>query len=397
LNKKYIFLVILILLSIGNLYSIDIVDQIATFIGKDLPEKAKYIDNSNLNYYILTLSDKYDSQETLFFWVDNKNKVERVCYKITCKPDYSISNRQLDNIISEIRYESKTITEKADGVPYGSYKYGEYSYKKYIIIFSVSYSIPLTSVKSIEWIISINPDAPIEVNYNGFIGYIKDNEITITDYNGSLKNITIPSIINGIKVTNIGKEAFAQKRLNNVIIPQGIKNIGEHAFYMNELTNVTIPNSVTNIEGGAFWKNKLTKVNIPNSVLTIGVGAFMDNNLSTVTIPNIEIIETNLFANNQLTNIKIPETVKIIKDGAFYGNKLTSIKFPNNIKRIYNAFGNNKIIEVIIGSDVEIYSNRRYEDKGSFNPYFVEYYNELNKSAGKYVLAEINSTWFKIE
>ena len=58
-----------------------------------------------------------------------------------------------------------------------------------------------------------------------------ENKITITKYNGSAEEVTIPEEINGIPVTAIGDEAFKNNAtLKDVIIPLNIEKIGKDAF-----------------------------------------------------------------------------------------------------------------------------------------------------------------------
>jgi hypothetical protein len=326
-NRHFIICVVLFFVVIGTLFSIDVVDQMATFIENEPPEQARYINNSGVISYVLTISDKHDSQETLVFRTNKDNKITQVRYSIRAKSPYTLSTRQVQNYISEIRYESETRTENADGVPYGEYKSGIYIYKYYILMFRVSYKISSSSIQSVEWTIAVNTNAPKEIRENGFVGIVVNGEMTIIDYIGNSKSIIIPNEINGVKVTNIGKNAFAQKRIRSVIIPLGIKNIEEKAFYMNELTDIIIPDSITSIGAGAFWYNNLSNITIPQSVTFIGSSAFYNNPLE----------------------------------------------------------------EIIIGLNIELGVN------APFPYYFREYYYEENRQAGRYVLATINNTWWKMD
>ena len=87
----------------------------------------------------------------------------------------------------------------------------------------------------------------------------------ITDYINTIeKNIIIPDNFNDVAVTSIGEEAFQDKQLTNVIIPNSVESIGNNAFYGNKLTEVIIPNSVNSIGEGAFYNNTgLTSFNLP--------------------------------------------------------------------------------------------------------------------------------------
>lgn len=76
----------------------------------------------------------------------------------------------------------------------------------------------------------------------------------ITQYNGSAYELTIPSQLNGYKVTTIGREAFCDcTSLESVIIPDSVTSIKRYAFYYCEsLIKMEIPDSVTNIGDHAF-------------------------------------------------------------------------------------------------------------------------------------------------
>ena len=119
----------------------------------------------------------------------------------------------------------------------------------------------------------------------------------ISDYTYGV--VTIPSTVEGYKVTAIGESAFVMcSGLTKVVIPGTVTAIGEYAFFQTNLTTVTIPNSIKTIEKDAFYGcNKLTSVNLPNSVTTIGNGAFERTGLTNVIIPNsVVTIGTNPFA-----------------------------------------------------------------------------------------------------
>jgi hypothetical protein len=108
---------------------------------------------------------------------------------------------------------------------------------------------------------------------------------TITGYDiaGGL-DVVIPSTIGGVAVEHIGFEAFKEKYLTSVIIPNSVTSIGTCAFRINLLTSVTIPNSVTSIGINSFASNQLTSVTIGNSVTSIGWWVFASNPLTSVTI-----------------------------------------------------------------------------------------------------------------
>lgn len=107
--------------------------------------------------------------------------------------------------------------------------------------------------------------------------------ITITKYNGSDADITIPDTIDGFPVTSIGDKAFgnftpfADLGIYKVTIGNNVTSIGEYAFWgCNNLTNVNLRNNIiTSIGYAAFWGcDNLTGITIPNSVTSIGEALF---------------------------------------------------------------------------------------------------------------------------
>ena len=124
------------------------------------------------------------------------------------------------------------------------------------------------------------------------------NEITITGYTGRNTSIQIPAQIYGAPVIKIGNDAFKNKRLTSVTIPNSVTAIGNQAFEQNQLTSITIPESVSEIGNRAFANNQLTSLIIPNSVKTVGSGAFAQNQLTGVTMPDNITFTGEAFSNN---------------------------------------------------------------------------------------------------
>lgn len=104
-----------------------------------------------------------------------------------------------------------------------------------------------------------------------------DGTLTITSYTGSESELTIPSEIDGKKVTAIGELIFdfyngGNQTVKKLTIPGSIKTIGEAAFAgAYGLEEVIIEDGVETIGGAAFGScNNLKKITIPSSVTEIG-------------------------------------------------------------------------------------------------------------------------------
>ncbi len=130
---------------------------------------------------------------------------------------------------------------------------------------------------------------------------IENNQVTITEYNGSSADVVIPETIEGLPVTRIGQSAFFNKTfLESVEIPQSVVEIGASAF------------------AACF---KLTAMVIPDSVVTLGNSVFSGSSgLKYVTIgSNVSSIPYRTFYGcRALREINIPDSVTSIGNQAFY-------------------------------------------------------------------------------
>ena len=166
-------------------------------------------------------------------------------------------------------------------------------------------------------------------------------EATITEYTGSLTELTIPATIDGNTVTVIGQSAFSGCRsFTSVTIPDSVTTIGGSAFAdCINLTSVTIPSSVTKIGDLAFNNcSSLESVTIPSGVTTIGMGIFgYCNSLTEVNLPDtLTTIDTYAFVCcTSLSSITLPESLVEIGSGAFHScSSLESITIPSGVTNI---------------------------------------------------------------
>ncbi|MDE6413429.1 MAG: leucine-rich repeat domain-containing protein [Eubacterium sp.] len=226
--------------------------------------------------------------------------------------------------------------------------------------------------------IEFSASAETNQDYKYFI--LEDGTIEILTYSGSEKNLSIPAIIDGYKVTSIGLEAFENnENLNTIYIPDSITSIFYNAFSgCTALTEINVdPNNkyFTSVNGTLYNKNKTelvkyagakagTSFTIPNSVTKIISCAFDSAyNLTNISIPNtITKIEDSAFSNSgyydnennwlngvlylgnylleadaaaELGAYSIKKGTTLIADNAFeYCDDLTSVTIPSSVKTI---------------------------------------------------------------
>ena len=154
----------------------------------------------------------------------------------------------------------------------------------------------------------------------------KSGVILFKWYNSETTAVDMQSDPELKNVTIIANEAFRNRSLKSIVLPNNLTKIGNYAFADNQLTSVTIPNRVTSIGQSAFESNQLTSVTIPNRVTSIGQSAFESNQLTSVTIPNrVTSIGQSAFSSNKLTSVTIPNSVTSIGEYAFANNNFTSV------------------------------------------------------------------------
>ena len=173
---------------------------------------------------------------------------------------------------------------------------------------------------------------------------IKDEEVCITKYVGSSKEVVIPEKIEGFPVTSVGEYAFSNNKLTSIDL-SGVKSIGYGAFSRNKLTSIDL-SGVESIGKYAFSGNKLTSINL-SGVESIGNCAFRSNNLTSVDLSNVKSIGRSAFEDNELISIDL-SGVESIGNYAFRDNKLTSVDF-SGVKSIGEyAFSNNNLEAIIL-------------------------------------------------
>ncbi len=162
---------------------------------------------------------------------------------------------------------------------------------------------------------------------------------TITGFNGTASEVTIPEQINGVTVTAIGYGAFAYKDfITSITIPDTITSIGENAFlYCTGLQSITIPESVETIDYCALYGCMyMTEINVAqsNPYFSSQDGVLYDKDKTTLI----------KFPNGKSGSFAVPEGVEVIAVGAFDTcYLLTSVTLPDSVWAIgtygfYNCY-----------------------------------------------------------
>lgn len=192
----------------------------------------------------------------------------------------------------------------------------------------------------------------------------------ISYYNGTSEEVILPKTHDGKPVTIIGAEAFYNKNITSIVIPNSITQIGYGAFRnCKKLVTVDIPDSVTSIGNSAFYGcSELSEITLSERITSISDSTFYGcTKLTTICIPNsITTIYNNAFTNCQgLTTIIIPNNVETIKSGAFQGcSNLTNINLSSKMTQIYASTfdGCTNLTTIFIPNSITIIDNNAFQN-----------------------------------
>lgn len=136
------------------------------------------------------------------------------------------------------------------------------------------------------------------------------------------KTLQIPSEVFGIPVVGIGEKAFFNNQdLWAVLLPSTIQYIGRDAFSDSSIHEIILNDGLLSIGEGAFAYSKLTSIYIPHSVKQIDRCAFFEcTNLHSVYIDaSIDVLNEQMFFECiNLYELHLPNSIKAINKEAFY-------------------------------------------------------------------------------
>lgn len=114
---------------------------------------------------------------------------------------------------------------------------------------------------------------------NGEYSYriLEDGTLTLREYLGGSRNVTVPAFIDDIPVTML-ESTFYFKPIETVEIPEGITVIGDNTFMgCTKLESVILPSTLTTIRRAAFGNCQLlSDLEIPEGLTRLEDYAFLN-------------------------------------------------------------------------------------------------------------------------
>lgn len=176
-------------------------------------------------------------------------------------------------------------------------------------MYSGSAAQKIQEEKSQETTVISKNDVEIEKKTYRYIEYeiIRPDAIRLRYIIPQEDLLVIPSMIDGYKVEELGKDMESDvngryvtltkgQKVKKIIIGKGIKTIKPYTFYEAKVEEVVLPKSMKYIEMSAFVGCTLKKINL-DSVEKIGQGAFLGcEHLKKIRLKNEKIfVEPNTY------------------------------------------------------------------------------------------------------
>ncbi len=174
--------------------------------------------------------------------------------------------------------------------------------------------------------------------------YITSNQIGIDSYSGTASKVTIPSEIDGHKVTTIFDAEIDEgdvygsfshnKYIEEVIIPDTVKEIGMFCF--ENCSNLKRVRFGKNVKELGMWTfsdcKKLKTINIPEAMTEFDSQAFAGTNITKIRLTqNIKSADL-LWLNLKAITVSKENKFFTAKDGVLYNKKKTSLEYYPNAK-----------------------------------------------------------------
>ena len=197
-------------------------------------------------------------------------------------------------------------------------------------------------------------------------------------YCRKLKNVTLPDTL-----YQIGSYEFEYTTISEIEIPETVETIERWAFINCEsLENIDLSRlTLTEIGWGTFDNcKKLEKVIIPDGIISIGASAFDScESLNSINFPNSIIrIEGSAFCGcSKLKNVKLPDSLQYLGYRSFGECDIEEFIIPKNVKDIESnvAYGIN--LKRIVNLSSFDYDKTVFDSMGDYKWYTSENGDEL--------------------
>ena len=182
--------------------------------------------------------------------------------------------------------------------------------------------------------------------------------IKILGYIGGEAAVTVPPVIIGLPVTEIGAGAFSpdvnpSAQIKTVTLPSGVTKLGEAAFRNSNLTELNIDGVIANIPAASFEGCAGLRSFNFDGVQTIGENAFRNSGLQRVRLDGIESIAGGAFSGTPVTHILFKSDAPALTGNLIEESKVVYYLPPHTAQwtSFSNVHANTRMIGSTINTD----------------------------------------------
>lgn len=172
-----------------------------------------------------------------------------------------------------------------------------------------------------------------------------DDNGCITSYNGNIRNLFVPNVINNTKVTAFSPKIFNDGVVTKLILPDTLSEIPQNAFVDNNTIQYINTGGAKIIQKSSFLSNKsLYIIDMPN-ITGIETEAFSKcngiyNAGFLINAPELDYIKTNGFYVCDFFVLNAPD-ITTLYSRAFYNSGLYYANFPYLKQILKNGINHN--------------------------------------------------------
>ncbi len=162
-------------------------------------------------------------------------------------------------------------------------------------------------------------------------------EAYVTGYTGEETEVTVANYYNNVPVTQIGTEAFADKNVTSVTLPDTIVSFGPGAFENTDIASITIPQRVTTIPDNCFRDSEfLTEIVFREGTEISVIGSYAFAGCVSLRLASLKVQDASGDISSA-DNVSFPSTLTEIREGAFMGAaSVRRLYFPSSLQRLGN-------------------------------------------------------------
>ncbi|MBQ9116844.1 MAG: leucine-rich repeat domain-containing protein [Clostridia bacterium] len=146
---------------------------------------------------------------------------------------------------------------------------------------------------------------------DGFTFCQTEEETLLVGFNRHSDTLTVPAYYEGVPCA-IAPYAFADARIDTVVLSEGITSVSRNCFCKTTVTEVVLPSSLKTVEKYAFSGcTRLSTVSLPEGLTRIEDSAFEHcNNLTELIFPeSLEYLDCSAIDNTKITKLYIPRSL----------------------------------------------------------------------------------------